>query len=816
MTSRLFSTFDPANLGASLGLEQANTIVVTTATADINRAVRALYGKSGFQWFAEFASYGAATITGAVSYGVVNASASLATYVGGDANGYGYRAGDGKIYTNGASVATVTAAVHGDIIGVWVNIGDGSAATVTWFLNGVPQYTQALPNAGPWYLAATISSPTSDAMRAWVNTGQRDFEYPVAGVNGWYELPVEVDAVRVATDEFITPPDDPYPNTKWEGRIVDEGVELVSELKFWTDGNVRTTQGKAVSIPIANGDGRFDYLLETDIRDLNASLRTIYPGESLDDAENIARMLVNEVQAPDPTQIRITLDSSMSNFDSPLQTHIFPPSADPIVAGKPWPISLGAARQTTPTLVDPVNRIYAVHDRGVVGWGWVRDMGAPLDPNAFPPGYVIGSDFRTIVLETEPVGKLTADISSTGGGTLPGVLDDIWLSYGNPFTPDSSGDLVGFDQIDDAEYHATGRVWFTSTDLSAKAYIGLSTATCLEGRSYRYKFIITSMPGTHAYGRPTISLNTPSGTPMLVFTAAGTYEGILTAPYDFVPRLVFANALEFSIAVVSQAYLLEIPDTYTPANINAITLTDFIRELVEVRFGLSPESWSSADTEAIDATTGYAGIGFNATEAITVRDAIELAMSSYGCCAWIDEDNVLRFTRLTKPEDETPVGIITENDLLSEISVKADLAPGLTNQANYRRNWTILSETDFVTDFVTVPMATRRALGQKYQGIVASAIQLGAMYRHAVFAEPVGMLLDAEADAQAEIDRMVDYYSVPRFFYETEVSDEIPVRLGQIWALESDRYGLSAGKNLLVSRISRRPVAGSIAITLRG
>ena len=816
MTTRLFSTFDPANLGASLGLEQANTIVVTTATADIDRAVRALYGKSGFQWFAEFASYGSATITGAVSYGVVNDSASLATYVGGDANGYGYRAGDGKIYTNGASVATVDTAVHGDIIGVWVNIGDGTAATVTWFLNGVEQDTQSLPDSGPWYLAATVSSATADTIRAWINTGQRDFEYPVAGVDGWYELPLEVQAVRIATEDYITPPDDPYPNEVWQGRIADDGIELVSELKFWPDGNVRTTRGKAVQIPIANGDGFYDWLLSTDVRDLSASIKTIYPGESLDSASTIAAMIVNEAQAVDPTLIRLTLDSQMSDYDSPLQTHIFPPSADPIVAGKPWPISLGAARQTTPTLIDPVNRIYALHDMGVVGLGYFRDMGAPLDPVGPPAGYVIGDDNRTVILETEPIGKFTADISSIGGGTLPTLSDDIWDGYGNPFAEDSSGTIIGFDVNNNESITVTGKLLLTSTGLSSKAYVSLSTATFTAARSYRYHVDIQNVPPTHVYGIPTVAIETPSGIPLAAWTAPGVYEGVITASGTFSPRLVLSSALTASTATINSAYILEIPDTYTPAEINAITLTDFIRELVEVRFGKPQSAWSIADTEAIDAATGYAGIGFNVTEAISVREAIEMAMSAYGCCAWIDDENVLRFTRLTKPEDETSIGTITEADLTAEISVKPDLAPGLSTQLNYRRNWTAMTETDFVSDFIVVTMATRRALSQPYQGIVASAIQLGPMYRHAVYAEPIGTLLDDEDDAQDEIDHIVDYYETPRFFYTTEVSDEIPVKLGEVWTLQSDRYGLSAGKQLMVCRTVSRPVDGTIAITLRG
>ena len=658
-----------------------------------------------------------------------------------------------------------------------------------------------------------MSSSAGDVLRAWINTGQRAFEYPIPGLLGWYEFPVEIETVRFATDDFISPDDDSlYPNTVWEGRIMDDGVEIVSELKFWVDGDGRATQGSAVSVQIANGDGELDWLTAVDPRDLPVSLRTTLQGEALEDALNVADMVVNDIQIVDSGALRMTFSSSMALYDQPLQSLIFSPSEDPVVAGKVWPISLGAARQTTPTLIDPVNRVYAVHDRGVVGWGYIRDKGAPLDPGAGPPGYVIGADFRTIILETEPEGKLTADISSTGGGTLPVLADDVWLEYGDPFAVA----LASFDDTVGAAYQATGKLVLTSASLSGIAYCALSTATCLAGRSYRYRVVINSKPGAHSFGMPAVTISTELDNPIVVWTVAGTYEGVFTAPYDFVPRISLAGALTSTAAVISQAYILEIPDTYTPADINAITLTEFFQEIIAERFGKPADWWSMADTVAIDTETGYTGIGFNVTEPITVRDALDSALSAYTASAWIDDDNTLRVTRLTDPADETPVGEITEDDLLHDLSVKPDLAPGLSNQMRYRRNWTAMSETDFVTDFVVVPLATRVALGQAYQGIVASAIQLGPTYRHAIYSDPKGVLLDAEVDAQAEIDRIVSYYSVPRFFYTTEISAEFDVQLGQVWTLTHPRYGLDVGKPLMICKLSKRPIAGTIAITLRG
>lgn len=816
MTRKLFTTFDPAALGPLLALEQANTVVYTTAVGDINRTARALYGKSGYSWFVEFAAWGDGTIANLVSLGLVKDTASLSTYVGGDADGWGYRLAEGEIHNAGSSVASVTAGDKGDIVGIWLDVPDGATASATWFLNGDPIHTEVLPDTGPWYPAVSIgTADDEDVMRVWINGGQRDFEYPVPGVEGWFEFPPDVPTLRIATRDYIAPPTDPIPNAVWEGRISGDSVEIVQQLMFWPDGG-RSTQGSAVNVTVANGDGMLDPWLDLDARELPVSMQWVQQGQSILSARDIAEMVVDDMIVQDDGSVRLTFKGGMQAFDAPLQSRFFPPSADPIVAGKPYPILLGAARSVTPTLVDPVNRIYQVSDAGLPGWGWVRDMGAPLDPNDIPPGYVINPDQAGITLETEAIGKLTVDASSTGGGTLPTLADDIWLGYGDPFQSDTGGGLAGFDQESGATFVPLIFARLTSTGLSSKPYFALSTAQMTAGRSYRYRVDLRTLPPIHSFGQPAVAISTPTGIPQAVFTAAGVYEGIITATSTFIPRIEMVAALNTTFAQIAQAYILEIPDDYDPAVLQAITLTDFVREVVEGRLGLTPAAWSRADTEAIDAATGYAGIGFFATEGMTARQALDAVLDSYTACAWVDEEGVLRFTRLTPPEDEVSLGEITAADLLSDIQVRPDLAPALTTQIQFRKNWTVLNETDFVTDFIVVPMAVRTALSQPYQGVVASAIPVSATYATAVNAAPKGLLLDVREDAQAEADHVVGYYATLRKFYTTEVPAELELQAGQVWTLKYPRYGLDAGKNLMVSRISRRIGTETIAVTFRG
>src|SRR5690606_31048514 len=100
-----------------------------------------------------------------------------------------------------------------------------------------------------------------------------------------------------------------------------------SELKFWPDdasGRTRTTQGSAVRMNVVNSDGALDSLLQSDVRDLPVSIKMIERGDELDDGEGVAEMIVDGVEAIDSTALRLTFTSSMSLYDQPLQTLIFP------------------------------------------------------------------------------------------------------------------------------------------------------------------------------------------------------------------------------------------------------------------------------------------------------------------------------------------------------------------------------------------------------------------------------------------------------------------------------------------------------------
>lgn len=133
------------------------------ATSTVNTIViRSTMFQSSGKWYWE--------VTGtSVPVGIAKSAATLATYVGSDANGYGYDASGSK-YNSGSGVAYGATFTGADTIGVALDLDVG---TLTFYKNNVSQgiaYSGLSGEFSPAFSVNTASSPV-------VNFGQRPFTY---------------------------------------------------------------------------------------------------------------------------------------------------------------------------------------------------------------------------------------------------------------------------------------------------------------------------------------------------------------------------------------------------------------------------------------------------------------------------------------------------------------------------------------------------------------------------------------------------------------------------------------------------------------
>lgn len=241
---------------------------------------------------------------------------------------------------------------------------------------------------------------------------------------------------------------------------------------------------------------------------------------------------------------------------------------------------------------------------------------------------------------------------------------------------------------------------------------------------------------------------------------------------------------------------------------------------------IGKSSWMSADAASIDIATGYAGVGYYAGQATTARMALTAILPSYGAWHRQNPDGTLGLVRITAPEAFAgPLAFDMDGALLeADLVVVPDDAPNLTRSMAYRPNAQALTAANLVTDLVDVPQARRDELTSLYRAQVYGGGTLAGHYRHADSADPFVSLFWNAADAQAEIDRVIAMYAVPRRFYrvrytvdsDTPPAQQLPPLVGSIGKFAYDRYELASGKQLLVRRTTFTPSTGDIELILWG
>ncbi|MEW5833660.1 MAG: SPRY domain-containing protein [Pseudomonadota bacterium] len=437
-----YAIFAATALGADLELEQSGTVLTVNAVADVNRAARAIYPEQVGRWYAELMVYGAGDLL--ASIGVATSAASLASYVGGDASGYGYRLDLGEVHNAGASVASVAAAAKGDIIGVLLDLTT-SQPTVTYYRNGQLLRVQDLPSTGPWMLAVSLGGSEAYGLRCFINSGQRAFEFAPSGVDGWYEPPAGIRGLRLASEDWISAPTDAVPNARFAGLLDGSAAELraVRALDFWPWR--RGVKAGALQLSLLDPDGTFDQLLASDVRDLPVLIGEVQRGQTYADRVSRYNAVIDSVSATDDLTVKITCRDPLVLLDVPLQRRLIRPDADTSAANQPVPILLGACRNVDPVLTSATGLSYLVSDAPILGIGFARDRGYPLSPTT--PDFTLNPTKTALVLAASPQGKVTVDASSVGGDQLPTLANDILGGAGTPFTGSDGAAPTGFDNV---------------------------------------------------------------------------------------------------------------------------------------------------------------------------------------------------------------------------------------------------------------------------------------------------------------------------------------------------------------------------------
>ena len=336
-----------------------------------------------------------------------------------------------------------------------------------------------------------------------------------------------------------------------------------------------------------------------------------------------------------------------------------------------------------------------------------------------------------------------------------------------------------------------------------------------------------------AWSPQPVVIGAVASVPGLVANSDGTVMFLSDSPLAHVSAVMdrgdLMEAGTFALAPDSQQLTMSSPPVgpvvCDVSSIGAAMQPATLVQFLHAAFGrIGKTSWSSADAAAIDAATGYAGIGYYTREGGdvgSVRQALARVLPSYGAWWWQDDDGTLRFARIIAPE--TYVGElafdVSRGHMASDLIFTPDYAPNLTRRMSYRPNAQALTAADLVTDMVDVPQARRDELTALWRGVAYSGSALPARYQHADSAEPMQSAFWRAQDAQTEIDRVVGMYGVPRFSMVAafKADPTFAPKPGQVGRITYSRYAeLAGGKKVLVRGRTRNPATGDITLILWG
>jgi hypothetical protein len=383
-------------------------------------------GQADYESFGEFVLYGhpGTPVGNKVSIGVATAAASLATYVGGDDQGLGYRLGEGAIHHDGASEASVTAGALGDVLGVrYVPDGEGGGS-VTWYRKPLSGASELLATVGipaamqgvPLYLAASLGSNADPGdLSLLCRTGQLWYYNPVAGQDaGWWEAQALPGALRIASRHFVSAGSDAPPYTRWERGVQDSSIRAERRCFFpiWGGAGDSSAPGGGAEFVVDDERGNLDAALYGLYRDAAVELRDVPVGGTLASSTLRGRYILDRVEPISRLQRKVVLRGPLSAFEVPMLRLEVRPDADPEAAFELYPMMIGPVFNFEPLLVRKAAQEYAIDQLGITGLGKVRTSGDPLDPTV--PDYTITDSGRGLVLADDAVGVVTIDAGATG------------------------------------------------------------------------------------------------------------------------------------------------------------------------------------------------------------------------------------------------------------------------------------------------------------------------------------------------------------------------------------------------------------------
>lgn len=166
----VYATWNSSDKGSAITLSNGNLTTAQTTAAGL---VRATIGKISGKW-----QWQVTPSTSLNQIGAAKSGAATSNYVGGDSNGYGIYAADGKVYTNNTPGSVIFTYSSGDVITMLLDMDAGHLSAKK---NGGSAILVQAGIGGALIYPAWGDSGSADGATA--NFGATPLSFPEAGYN---------------------------------------------------------------------------------------------------------------------------------------------------------------------------------------------------------------------------------------------------------------------------------------------------------------------------------------------------------------------------------------------------------------------------------------------------------------------------------------------------------------------------------------------------------------------------------------------------------------------------------------------------------
>lgn len=501
--------------------------------------------------------------------------------------------------------------------------------------------------------------------------------------------------VYLTSGQYTSASSDTPASTVFESRIVGS-VEMTRSISthFW-GGKPRGTVGFS-AIKVANGDGRFDYMVGVSMRDTPFVLKIGKNNSTYAAMTTVATGIIDRVEFNDEDYMMVYVKGKVAKLDRSAQTSTYPSTvANKSLQGAVRPLSFGELFQVPLLQPSPLGYgDYDLHENdNWLGITSFYDQGAPISE----AGVKRSTDSTVFGVSriTQPanISKQCADlIGAFRTNSTP--INETFTALTN--WTETNGGVGGRDAS-----ISSSQLSMVNTAGGADLTLQHNTTVSLTDSQYAYfEFTVVSHSGTPSSESAKLELRA-GGVSHAVITAAGKYRGIVKNNASTTFAFVAMNGCNcttiidnFSVKVVTPLSTLSDYVEYF-ATTGTATLTGK-GPLVTADIGSSVASLSSS--------LGYKFSNYVNTGK-SIAELLDEAAISIGGFWYEDRLGLLQFKQLLAPTG-TPVAEFTEYDIITGMSVTIYQAEGLSDTISARRNYSPYNEGDLAGFLRFVSLST--------------------------------------------------------------------------------------------------------------